>query len=245
MTQASIGFHCPNCAAKGATKVLQGRQAFASAFKPSLTYALIAVNVAVFLVTISKGDQSSLIDFGANGFAVSERGEWYRIVTSAFLHWNIIHIAFNMLALWNIGPIVERSLGRLNFGVIYAASLMGGSAGALFVSPDAITAGASGAIYGLLGALIIIFRRRGINIWQSGLGITLALNFFITVSLPNVSLGGHVGGLIGGFAATWIAVEGPRVLGSAKNALGAAVALVPALFVFALFAATTWKNPLF
>jgi membrane associated rhomboid family serine protease len=203
------------------------------------------VNVGVWLLSMASGERSTLFDFGANGQVIDAGGEWYRIVTSAFLHWGVVHLALNMLALWNIGPAVERALGWQRFGLVYASALLAGSAGALLLDPNAITAGASGAIYGLLGALVILYRRAGINVWRSGLGLTLALNFFITVTIPNVSLGGHLGGLVGGLLSTYLLVELPRRVSSPKLPLALAVAAVPALAGVALLAASTWQNPLF
>ena len=115
MHQASVGFHCPNCAAKGKQRVVTGRAAFGAAFVPAVTYGLIAVNVAVWLLTAAAGQDRTIYDFGAAGGFIAENGEWYRVVTSAFLHAGIIHLAFNMFALFNIGPVVERTLGRLSY----------------------------------------------------------------------------------------------------------------------------------
>jgi membrane associated rhomboid family serine protease len=245
MHQASVGFHCPNCVAKGNQKVYSGRAAFSSVNRPIVTYVLVGINVAIFVLMLGRGDSRMLFDYGAFGPLIDEGGEWYRIVTSAFLHWGLIHLLFNMHALWNIGPSVERSLGRLGFGVVYAAALMGGSAGALLVKPDAVTAGASGAIFGLLGALVILYRRAGIDIWRSGLGLTLGLNLLITVSIPQISIGGHLGGFVGGLAATWLVVEGPQMLRSRTVGLALAAATIPVFAIVALVAATTWENPIF
>lgn len=214
---------------------------------------LIGVNVLLFLLQSAAPTvftrfgriNEVLYDYSNFGPLVAENGEWWRLISSAFLHWNILHLALNMFALWNLGPLIERSMGRLRFGVIYAVALMGGSAGSMLVDPRAFTVGASGAIYGLLGALILLFRQRGISIWQSGLGITLLINFAFTIGYPGISIGGHAGGLIGGLAATWILLEGARRMRNNDAALGFAIALVPLLFVFGLWAATTWSNPIF
>jgi membrane associated rhomboid family serine protease len=245
MHQASVGFHCPDCSAKGGQKVYTGRAAFSGANQPIVTRVLVGINVALFVLMLGVGERRMLIYFGANGLLIDEGGEWYRIVTSAFLHWGLIHLAFNMWALWNIGPAVERALGRVGFGVVYAAALMGGSAGALLVKPAALTAGASGAIFGLLGALVILYRRAGIDIWRSGLGLTLGLNLLITVSIPQISIGGHLGGFVGGLLATWLLVEGPRLVRSRNAGLALAAVTVPVFAIVALVAASTWANPIF
>jgi len=255
MHQASVGFHCPDCVRQGKQKVVQGRAAFgglASRTAP-LTMILIGVNVLLFLfqivaptvVTPFGRINEVLYDYANFGVFVAENGEWYRLISSAFLHWDLLHLALNMFALWMIGPLIERSLGRLRFGVIYAVSLMAGSAGSMLVEPNAFTVGASGAIYGLLGALVILFRNRGISIWSSGLGITLLINFAFTLGIPGISIGGHIGGLVGGLLATWILVEGPSRLRNNEALLGFAIALVPLFFVVGLWAATTWSNPIF
>jgi membrane associated rhomboid family serine protease len=255
MHQASVGFHCPDCVRQGQQKVVQGRAAFGGLTSRStpLTMTLIGVNVALFLLQAAAPIAATpfgrinevLYDYSNFGPFVAEAGEWWRLISSAFLHWNLLHLALNMFALWTLGPLVERSMGRMRFGVIYGASLMAGSAGSLLLAPDALTVGASGAIYGLLGALVVLFRNRGISIWQSGLGITLLLNFAFTIGYPGISIGGHLGGLVGGLLSTWILVEGPRRMRNNDAPLGFAVALIPLFFVFGLWAATTWTNPIF
>jgi membrane associated rhomboid family serine protease len=252
MTQASVGFHCPDCVRQGRQKVVRGNAAFGR--NPSstpITFILIAVNVIVFLFEIAKGDvlvrtgsgfsrvNQVLADYGLNGPAVAQGGEWWRLVTSAFLHVNILHLALNMYALFILGPIVERSLGPRRFAIIYATSLMAGAAGALLLSPNELTAGASGAIYGLLGALVIVFRNRGISLWQSGLGITIVLNLAFTLAIPNISLGGHLGGFVGGLLAGLVLVEGPQKIRNRQTVVWVALALVPIFFAVGLAAASS------
>ena len=252
MHQASVGFHCPNCVAKGKQKVISGRAAFSAAFTPTLTFALMGLNIVIFLLGTAVGDQRILTDFSAVGRAILfEQGssgvtrvdtshQYYRLLTSGFLHWNIIHIGLNMWALYNLGPTVERALGRLRFGLVYVAALLAGGAGAVIVSPHSLSAGASGALYGLFGALVIVYRREGIDVMRSGLGISILINFVITVTLPGtlpgISLGGHVGGFVGGLAAAWIAVHGSQALGSTKAAFVALCALLPLLLALGVLA---------
>ena len=114
-----------------------------------------------------------------------------------------------MLVIWIAGAQLEPVLGRTRFTLLYFASLLAGSAGALLVTPNTLTIGASGAAFGLLGALAIGMRHRGIDIWRSGIGPLIAINLVITVAVPGISLGGHVGGLIGGLAAGWVLLK-PR-----------------------------------
>ncbi len=248
MHQASVGFHCPNCVAKGKQKVLSGRAAFGGAFTPTLTFAIMGINIAIFLIGSAVGSERILTDFAAIGRAilfeqrtsgitrVDTSHQYYRLLTSGFLHWNIIHIALNMWALYNLGPTVERALGKLRFGLVYIAALLAGGAGAVIVTPHSLTAGASGALYGLFGALIVVYRKAGIDIMRSGLGIWIIINFAITIGFPGISIGGHLGGFVGGLAGAWIAVHGPQVLGSSKTALVALGALIPLFFAIGVFA---------
>ena len=240
MNQASVGFHCPDCVRQGKQKVVRGPAVFGRGSRTApLTMILIAINAAVFFFEVSRGSYGNGLykvigDYGLHAGAISNNGESYRIVTSAFLHASILHLMLNMYALFVLGPIVERTMGRVQFGIIYAAALLAGSAGALLLSPNELTVGASGAIYGLLGALVVIFHNRGISLMQSGLGITLLINLVFTLSISNISLGGHIGGLVGGMISTFILVEGPRYVRDHRLVVWLAGALVPVFFVLAL-----------
>ena len=131
-------------------------------------------------------------------------GDYWRLITSGFLHVELMHIALNMLSLFWLGRMIEPALGHVRFVAIYLVSLLGGSLGVMILSPDDPTLGASGAIYGLLGAAIVMARNRNISLIQSGLLPILALNFIFTLSVPGISLGGHLGGLVGGLIATFV-----------------------------------------
>ncbi|HEV2752356.1 MAG TPA: rhomboid family intramembrane serine protease, partial [Solirubrobacteraceae bacterium] len=180
MTSTPVGMRCPECS-KQSTKV---RNLASTSRSPDVTRVLIVVNVVVFLALLLTGPGlrvgGPLIAAGAlNGFSVAD-GEWWRIVTGGFLHASILHILFNMYFLYILGTIMEPGIGKVRFAVIYGVSLLGGSLGAILVSPEANTVGASGAVFGLLGAAIIGMRAQGINPMQSGLGLTLLLNLGIT-----------------------------------------------------------------
>lgn len=226
MHQASVGFHCPECTRAGAQRVYTP-QALRTA--PRLAQVLIGINVAVFVlgVVLTGGSalsgRSELINDGGLIAATPNfvgtlvpvgvgDGEWYRILTSGFLHYGIIHLGFNMFALWVLGQFLEPSIGRLKFGLIYVVSLLGGSLGALLLTPDALTAGASGAIYGLMGAALAVQRSRGIGFRESGLVSVLVLNLLFTFAVPGISIGGHLGGLVGGFVSGWILANLPARL---------------------------------
>ena len=197
MTATPVGMRCPDCARqKTPTRSLQS-----IAVEPIATYVLIALNVAVFVGARSSVQaQNDLILFGP---AVAD-GDYWRLITSGFLHVEITHILLNMLSLFWLRRMIEPALGHARFVAIYFVALLGGSLGVMILSPDEATLGASGAIYGLLGAAIVMARNRQISLIQSGLIPILAINFVLTISLPGISLGGHLGGLIGGLVATFV-----------------------------------------
>jgi membrane associated rhomboid family serine protease len=227
--------------------VYSGPKAFA-AQRPVVTITLIAINVAVFLAGLSRAgsDLFSTVspyatDYGMIGSGVLvhanrtfelvgvAHGEWYRLVTAGFLHVGLWHIGLNMLALWWLGAQIEPLIGRLKFGIVYMTALLAGSLGVIIVSPHEITVGASGAIFGLLGFAVAFQRSRGINIWQSGLGMILVLNLVFTFGVSGISIGGHIGGLIGGYLCGLILYEltprmktHPAVPGALCAALGVA-----------------------
>ena len=254
MTTASVGFHCPECAKAGSQKIHTAGSMFGA--RPVVTQALLAINVAVFLISVGLGDgfargavarDGLLVDGALFGPFVDVEGEWYRIFTSGFLHYGLFHIGFNMYALWIFGPTFERSLGRVRFLLAYMAALLGGAFGALLVSPLSLTAGASGAIFGLLGVAAVSQRSLGLSIWDTGLGTVLLLNFALTFGIGNISVGGHVGGFVVGAAAGWLAYELPRKQNQLpRYAVDVAIgAIGVACFVGALWAAGTWTNPIF
>jgi membrane associated rhomboid family serine protease len=234
MTPTSVGMRCPECS-KQKTKV---RTVTTLTGTPQLTYVLIAINVAAFAATSGGllreqiGNQIFENGKGALFAPLIADNEWWRIVTSGFLHANILHIAFNMYFLYFLGTMLEPAIGKLRFGLIYVVSLLGGSFGALLLSPDAVTVGASGAVFGLMGAAILVMRSRGIDPMQSGLGITLLLNLGITFTISSISIGGHLGGLFAGGLVGYLMFEvAERRRISAKVVYGLSVALAVGLAV--------------
>jgi membrane associated rhomboid family serine protease len=136
---------------------------------------------------------------GANGTAyITEPDGWYRLVTSGFMHYGILHLGFNMYFLYVLGPQLEAPLGRWKFLGLYMASLLGGSLGVILMGGSGISAGASGAVFGLLGAAAAGLWRRGVNPFTTGIGTLLLLNVFITFAVPGISIGAHLGGAITG-----------------------------------------------
>ena len=211
---------------------------------PQVTYALIAINVIVFLAegtgafTLEGEASGQLITKGAllgssespllAGQGVAH-GQWWRIVTSGFLHENFLHIGFNMWVLYYLGLMLEPALGRVKFALIYAVSLLTGSLGALLVSPHVLTVGASGAIFGVMGAAAVEMRARQIPIMQSGVGMLIVLNLIISFTIPGISWGGHIGGLIGGALAALVIQLGDRYRSQALALAGCVAIAVAAV----------------
>ena len=245
MTTASVGFHCPECAGAkaGQQKVYTGRAAFGGAKSLVLTPALVAINVGVFLLALSGGGSASEIggtvfqDYALYGPSIRYDHEWYRIITAGFLHSGLLHLGFNMYALWMIGNMLEPALGRLRFGIIYLGGLIAGSAGALVLDPTRPAVGASGAIFALFAAVFLAQRAAGIDPWRSGIALTIGLNLLITLAIPFISKGGHLGGLAGGALLAWLLIEGPRRMANREAPVIIAGLLVPAFFLAAVAAA--------
>jgi membrane associated rhomboid family serine protease len=210
MTPTPVGMRCPECS-RERTKVRTVRSLPST---PTLTQVLIAINVIVFVAeeatgaTLSGGTGGTVLTKGALfGPSITQSHEYWRLVSSGFLHYSFLHILFNMVFLYFMGNLLEPAIGRLNFGLVYFVSLLSGSFGALVFQPDVPTVGASGACFGVLGALIVVAYYRRIPIWQSGLGVTVLINVLFTLSVRGISLGGHLGGFIGGMITGWLVVE--------------------------------------
>ena len=207
MTSTSVGMRCPECA-RQTTKVRTGAGAFSpTAGKMPATIALIAINVIVFVIELAGGGTGSfsgggdvIRDAGLHGPDVSD-GDWWRVVSSGFLHAGFLHLLLNMYVLYVAGSILEPGVGTPRFLGIYFVSLIAGSLGALIVDPNAVTVGASGAIFGLMAAVVVIARSRGVEQLASQFGLFIVLNLVLTFSISGISVGGHIGGLIGGFVA--------------------------------------------
>jgi membrane associated rhomboid family serine protease len=222
MTVAPVGLRCPEHAGGRRQSHSLGKHVVVRAPSTPLagttalvTKTLIAANIAIYLVTVVQGgglnspggsllDKMILIGHAPPGFSQQGTvagGDWWRLITSAFLHANLVHIGFNMLALWWFGGPVEEYLGRVRFILLYVVAGLAGAAGALLQAPTAPTLGASGAIFGILGAMLILE-------WQAtgrlgGNAMTLiVINLAISFVYSGISWGGHVGGLVGGILGT-------------------------------------------
>jgi membrane associated rhomboid family serine protease len=240
MTTTPVGMRCPECA-RQRTRVVRLR---GTSDEPRVTYALIAINVLIYLlqqVKLSGGE--TLYDKGAlvgSGLALSEGalhpvgvayGEWWRIVGGAFMHASILHIGLNMLIFYWLGRMLEPAIGSVRFAAVYAVSLFAGSLGALVLTPHVYTVGASGAIFGIAGCAVVEMRARGMSVMESGLGALIVINLLFSAVSSGISLGGHVGGLIGGALAGLLLQEADR------RRLPDAAALVGCVLLCAAFAA--------
>ncbi len=223
LVQASVGSHCVDCA-RAAKPDLKTKVNFWRARQMTpVTTSLIAVNVLVFIwIVLGGGDAllfggnertnelglskwvlAGFIDTPEGRFPIGIKGEWYRIVTSGFIHFGILHLAMNMWALYQLGGVIERKIGSVRFGLLYGASLLGGSAGVVLLQPNSLglVGGASGAVFGLIAALAISMWQQGVNPLNSQIGQLLILNLFITFAGRSfISVGGHLGGAIVGAA---------------------------------------------
>jgi membrane associated rhomboid family serine protease len=216
MTPTPVGMRCPECASQR-TRVVRnptGTPGQFSAFPA--TVVLIAINVIVYLVEIAAGggglnspSQRIVVDYGLFGPFVSE-GEVYRLVTSGFLHASLLHIGFNMLLLFFLGRLLEPALGTPRFLALYFASLLAGSLGALILEPNSLGIGASGAIFGLAGATFVIARGRGMEALAGQIGFLIVFNLIFSFASPNISIGAHIGGLIGGVICAGAIVAGEK-----------------------------------
>jgi membrane associated rhomboid family serine protease len=208
------------------------------------TFVLIAINVAVFFAEIATGNggfyeirgSSLIFDYGLFGPLVSE-GEWYRLVTSAFLHEGLWHIAGNMLLLFFLGRILEPGIGTPRFVAIYCVSLLAGSFGALLLSPDSLSFGASGAVFGILGATFVIARGRGVDALASSVGVLILINLAISFGVPGISIGAHLGGLVAGVLCALLTLAGERGMLGQRHFPAEMIAMT-ALGVLAFVAAT-------
>lgn len=207
MTSTPVGMRCPECA-KQRTRVVRMRNL---ATVPRVTYALIAINVLAFFTEQGQftlfgseiqGIHGTVVEEGElfRGAIASPHDQYWRLVTSGFLHESILHIGLNMYLLYLLGLMLEPAIGSARFAAIYITALLAGSFGVVFAT-DSASLGASGAIFGLMGAAVVELRARRIGVMQSGIGGLIVLNLIFSFLIPNISIGAHVGGLIGGFVA--------------------------------------------
>jgi membrane associated rhomboid family serine protease/DNA-directed RNA polymerase subunit RPC12/RpoP len=208
MVFAAVGIKCPECGGRASGAQRTARRIGTAAGQGTgavVTKTLIGLNVVIYVVQLAQantltGDRGPIFENGVLFGPYLADGEWWRLVSSAFLHASPIHILFNMLMLWWFGAPLEALLGRARFVGIYFVSILAGSAGALLVSPDSAVVGASGGVFGILGAGLVLERNR-IQVFGGSALLVVGFNLVLSFILSYVSLGGHLGGLAGGAAA--------------------------------------------
>jgi membrane associated rhomboid family serine protease len=249
MVFAPVGIRCPEHAgstqARGRPRRLAAPRVGSSG--AVVTKALIAVNVGIYLLQLAMGAGLSA-DTGwifTHGALVADRiysdgtpagvanGEWWRLITAAFLHYGPLHLAMNMLVLWFIGGPIENVIGRAQYLLLYVVSGLAGSAGALIVNPNAITVGASGAIFGLFGALAVLEYQHTGNLIGGPAVTLIVLNLVISFAVAGIAWQAHVGGLLTGGLLTAAYAYAPRNQRTLVQA-GATVAVVAVLVIAVL-----------
>jgi membrane associated rhomboid family serine protease len=212
MTPTPVGMRCPECSrqrtkVKTAATIRRGED-------PMATYVLMGICIALGIGELVSGGQATGLGgslghrFGVNGPDVAG-GEVYRLLTAGFLHAGLFHLLVNMYSLYILGSLLEPAIGRVRFLIVYFVALLCGSFGAIVTDPNINTVGASTAIFGLMGAALVVMRNRGIDPMASGLPLWIGINLVLTFTISGLSKGGHVGGLIGGVLAAALLFELP------------------------------------
>ena len=268
MHQQSVGFHCPECAGSDSRSVM-APAALSTLELPDgpnqpprfATQTLCALNVAGFVYSVANGGglrtivgsttfqdgalyarYEPLLSLGpAHGVST---GEYYRLLTSAFLHDGLIHLGLNLLALWLLGSMLEAGYGWVRLTSLYLMSLLGGALGVMLSQPNAWTVGASGAVFGLLGAMVLVERAVGMTLFRSSLGSLLLISLGLTLLLPDVSVGGHFGGLLAGLFMGWILLRISQKDLPGWLAVTCGVFFSSALAAGAIWASLRWHDPL-
>jgi membrane associated rhomboid family serine protease len=242
MTTTPVGMRCPECA-RQRTKVKTGAAAFGRSNAAPATYVLIGLNVVGFLAEVASGagglssGGTVVNDFGLSGPAVAN-GEWYRLISSGFLHFGPLHLLFNMYLLYVLGTLLEPAIGTVRFVALYVASLLAGSFGALLFTPDSLSAGASGAVFGLIAAAFVISWGRGVNQIAGQLGFLIVINIAFTFGVSGISIGAHVFGALCGLIVGLVMAAGDRgMLGA--NRFTAEVALCSVIAIASALAAVS------
>lgn len=221
MTSTPVGMRCPECA-RQRTKVHHAPAGLTAGGPAPVTMALMALNLIGFVAELAGGaglfrGGGTVYNDGALVSVLVGDGEVYRLVTSAFLHSGLVHFGINMLALYFLGNLLERAIGPWRFAAIYFVSLLGGSLGVILLGDNGV--GASGAVFGLLGAGYLIARDRGLDDVASQIGFFVVLNLVLTFSIPGISIGAHLGGLVTGGLCALLLRESARRSATQRRAL--------------------------
>jgi membrane associated rhomboid family serine protease len=207
MTSAAVGFQCPECVNEGRAKTREARTVFGGRLAEGavVTKTLIGLTAAAFLFQYVYGFDKAIEDYALLGYALGSQGEvvgvgageYYRLISAAFLHGGLLHIMFNMWVLFALGPQLEQLLGRARFLILYLLSALGGSVVSyVFSAPNVPSVGASGAIFGLMGATLVVGRRLRADV--TNVAILIGINVAIGFVVPNIDWRAHLGGLITG-----------------------------------------------
>ena len=274
MHSASVGFHCPACVASRSTQRFSPRSAPsagglripARSGRDATTF-LIGLNLAGFvLMVLAGGTATRLYDrFASGGGGITgdhgllggwapyvgmdpvvgvSAGEWWRLVTGGFLHGGLLHLVFNMFLLWMLGQQLEHLHRPVRYVGLYLGSLAAGSLGVMLMDPMALTVGASGAVFGLMAATVVHQLHRGVNPWHTGLGGLVVVNLFFTFGRPGISIGGHLGGLVGGAALAWLLDACDRRRFPRLAGTSVLYGLLVVFLAAGIWAAGHWTDPL-
>jgi membrane associated rhomboid family serine protease len=237
LQEASVGSHCVECVKAAAPSPRQRVAVLARNENMLATKTIIGVTVAAFVFigirdTSFAGTGRTAFDLVLYGPSV-HHGDWWRVFTVSLVHGGVFHILFNMLLLWIIGQILEPGAGPVRFGLLYVVSVAAGSAAALIANPHAISAGASGGVFGVAAAATIVMQRQGVRFWDTGFGPLLLINLVLDQFIPHVSIAAHIGGAIGGLLAAEAMLQA-RKAGRPELGIVGAIAVGVAAFVLAL-----------
>jgi membrane associated rhomboid family serine protease len=243
LVQASVGSHCFECVNAAAPPRTQRvrRQLRAGAGSPWVTQAIVAGTIVAYVVISLRdgrfdGRGATSFDLAVFGPGVND-GQYYRLVSNAIVHYGFLHIAFNMFILYQVGIFLEPATGHTRLALLYVVSVLGGAAGALLLDPNVFTGGASGGVFGLAAAATLALHRQGVRFSQTTWGPLIVINFLLGFVISNVSIAGHLGGLLAGLLATESMLQATRRnqrwLGYAGAALVGVVAIIVGLWAAA------------
>ncbi|MSV43996.1 MAG: rhomboid family intramembrane serine protease [Actinobacteria bacterium] len=227
MTNASVGFQCPECVAEGRASVRPKRSRLGARVptRPYVTFVLVGLCVVAFAWEFMAGTQPVVEDWGLWPVGVAGLDEYYRLVTAMFLHVSLLHIGFNMLVLWMLGPQLENILGHVRFAALYLVAGLGGSVASFwFSSPNGVSVGASGAVFGLMGAYVVVGKALRTDISQV-VGL-IAINVVLGFVIPSTDWRAHLGGLLTGAVVGAIMAYAPARGRIPLQVLGTVVVLV-------------------
>ncbi len=239
LREASVGAQCVECVNAAAPKPTERLRLRWRGEHMLATKAIIAITVGAFiLISVQGGGMTGRgtlsQDLALFGPAVHD-GEWWRLVTSSLVHYGFIHILFNMLILWQVGMILEPGAGPARFATLYVVSVLGGSAGALVLTPHTFTGGASGGVFGVAAAATLVMHRQGVRFWDTGFGPLLVINLALGFFVPGISIGGHIGGLVAGTLAAEAMLQARKAGQPALGFVGAGfVGVASVLLAFAV-----------